>query len=193
MIVSKKWRAVFLKQIYILLSRTGTVPSKMIYFFTRKHFTHASISLAPQTDCFYSYARRRLHNCLIAGLVRENVHTEVFKMFENGECALYSLEVSDESYDKIAELINHYWSEYDKCTYKFSAIIPMWLGIKQRLNYKMTCSQFVASLIQKSNAYELPKHPSLMHPTDFLQIKEMTLLYTGKIKDCHFPCATKDA
>ena len=92
-----------MKQVYILLSRTGTVPSKIIHFFTRKHFTHAAISLLPQTDSFYSYARRRLHNCLIAGLVRENVHTEVYKMFENGECALYSLEVSDESYQKISE------------------------------------------------------------------------------------------
>ncbi len=181
-----------MKQIYILLSRTGTVPSKMIYFFTRKHFTHASISLLPQTDSFYSYARRRLHNYLIAGLVREDVHTEVFKMFENGECALYSLEVSEESYDKMSELIDYYWNSYDKCTYKFSAIIPMWLGIKQKLKYKMTCSQFVATLIDKSNAYKLPKHPSLMHPTDFLQINEMKLLYRGKIKDCHFPCLNRE-
>ena len=176
-----------MKQIYILLSRTGTVPSKMIHFFTRKNFTHASISLVPQTDKFYSYARRRLHNCLIAGLICENVHTEVFKLFENGECALYSLDISDESYNKISELISFYWNEYDKCKYKFSAIIPMWLGIKQKLKFKMTCSQFVASLIQNSNAYNLPKHPSLMHPNDFLQIKEMKLIYQGKIKDCYFP------
>ena len=177
-----------MKQVYILLSRTGTVPSKIIHFFTRKHFTHAAISLLPQTDSFYSYARRRLHNCLIAGLVRENVHTEVYKMFENGECALYSLEVSDESYQKISELIEDHWSKYDECKYKFSAILPMWFGIKQNLKYKMTCSQFVASLLHRSNACVLPNHPSLVHPNDFLQIEGLTLLYRGKIKDCHFPC-----
>ena len=180
---------IYLKEIYILLSRTGTFPSKAIYFFTKRKYTHASIATEPQTDKFYSYARRRLYNFLIAGLTAEDVHTGVFGRFAEGECALFSLEVSDEHFEKIKKLSEHYWANYDKCKYKFSAIIPMWLGIKHKLKYKMTCSQFVASLLHDSGAVALPRPPSLMHPSDFLNIPGMKMIYSGKIKNCHFPAS----
>ena len=181
-----------MKKIYILLSRTGTAPSKLIYLFTRKKYTHASIALEPSTDKFYSYARRRLHNFMVAGFIHEDTQSGVFNLFSEGSCELFSLEVSEESYEKIKELIQLHDDNYDKCTYKFSSFISMPLHIKRKLDFKLACSQFVAKMLYESGACELPKHPSLMHPTDFTHIDKIKSIYVGKIKDCHFPEASEE-
>lgn len=180
-----------MKQVYILLSRTGTFPSKLIYLFTRKKYTHASIALEPATDKFCSYGRRRIHNVLVAGLIREDVHSGLFALFKNGTCELFSLEVDDESYVKLSELVNYHFDNYDKCKYKFSAFMTMPLRVERELDLKLVCSQFVAKLLHESGACTLPKHPALMHPTDFMDIDNIKSIYVGKIKDCHFPDEVK--
>ena len=176
-----------MKQVYILLSRTGTVPSKAIHLFTRKKYTHASISILPAVDKFYSYGRRRLHNIFVGGFISEDINNGVFARFSEGDCELFALDISNESYHKIEKLLTFYIDNYDKCTYNFKAIVPMYIGIEQKLKLKMTCSQFVATLLDFSGACVLPRHRSLMHPVDFLKIKEMRSIYKGKIKNCHFP------
>ena len=180
-----------MKQVYILLSRTGSIPSNLIYLFTRKKYTHVSISLEPAEDKFCSYGRRRLHNVLVGGLIRENIHGGLFELFEDCVCELFSIEVEDEAYEKLAQLMKFHFDNYDKCKYKFSAIMAMTLGKEKELKLKLVCSQFVAKLLHDSGACALPKHPSLMHPSDFLSIPNMKSIYVGKIKDCHFPVDIK--
>ena len=175
-----------MKQVYILLSRTGSIPSKLIHMFSQKKYTHASISLDPTTNKFYSYGRRRLNNVFVAGLIREDIRGGLFKKFPDSPCELLELQISDESYFKIKELIDFHFENYGKCTYKFSAFVTMPLNVKQDLKLKLVCSQFVAKLLSESGACELPKHPALMHPIDFLYIDKIKSVYIGKIKDCHF-------
>ena len=103
----------YLKKIYILLSRSGSFPSRLIHALTGKKYTHASISLEPNDDKFYSYGRRRSNNFLVGGLIRESLSDGIFKRFSKGTAALFSLEVSAESYDKIKELIDYYFENYN--------------------------------------------------------------------------------
>ena len=176
-----------MKKVYILLSRTGTFPSKLIYLFTRKKYTHASIALEPAADKFYSYGRRRLHNVFVAGFIHENVHSGVFELFKEGSCELFMLEVPDESYAKIKELVDFHTDNYDKCKYRYSVFMTMPMGIENKLDLKLACSQFVAKMLYESDACKLPKPPSLMHPTDFMSIDNVKSIYSGKIKDFRFP------
>ena len=176
-----------MKKVYILLSKTGSLPSRTIHLFTNKKYTHASISLTASPDGFCSYGRRYLHNFLIGGLIHEDVRKGIYKIFDNADCELLEIPVNDESYSKLSSLVDMHFDNYTKCRYKFSAIIPMLLGIKQELKFKMTCSQFVAKLLFESNSCKLPRHPSLMLPVDFLSIENISSIYTGKIKDIKLP------
>ncbi len=175
-----------MKKIYILLSSTGTLPARAVRLFTRREYSHVSIALVPSREKFYSYARRKLRNPLIGGLVEENTQGGVFGLYPNGKCQLLEMEVEDCVYDGIAKLLEFYFENYDKCKYNFSAIIPMALGIEHKLKFKMTCSQFVATLLENTGACILPKHSSLMRPCDFLQISSAKIVFTGELKDLYF-------
>ena len=94
-----------MKQVYILLTKTDTVTSRIVHTFTRGTYTHAALALTPETDKFYSYARRRLYNFLIGGVINENVNTFVYARFPDSNCALFELDVSDEDYERIKGLL----------------------------------------------------------------------------------------
>ena len=181
-----------MKQVYILLSRTETLPSRVIHSATGGSFTHASIALTPETDRFYSYARRKLHNALNAGLLVENVHKFVFALYPDCHCRLYAVEVSDQSYQKIQSHLAHFMNHYKKAKYNFAGIVPLRMGIRWRRKFRLTCSQFVALMLSNAKEIQLPKDPYLMLPNDFLKIKNMKLIYDGTLSNCSFGAVKKE-
>ncbi len=179
-----------MKDIYILLTKTGTIPARMIHVFKGGTFTHTSLSMTPSTDCLYSYARRKINNPLIAGLITENIHTEVFAMYPNCHCALYKLRVSDVAYDRMVREITHYMNNYKRAKYNFLGLVPLALGIRIKRKFRLTCSQFVAVILDKSREIELPKDPYIMLPNDFKDISGIELVYDGMLKDCKISVPT---
>ncbi len=175
-----------MKQVYVLLAKTQTVTSKIVHTFTHGSYTHASLALVPETDKFYSYARRRLYNFLIGGIIQENIHTFVFARFPEDICALFEIDVSDEDYERIKEWVDFCMDNYDICTYNFIGAALMRMGIIFRRKYKFTCSQFVAYSLSRAEGIKLPKDPYLMFPHDFPKIEGLRKIYEGKIKDCNF-------
>ncbi|MBQ8849927.1 MAG: hypothetical protein IJ011_06335 [Clostridia bacterium] len=175
-----------MKQVYVLLSRTDTVTSRIVHAFTHGTYTHASLAITPETDSFYSYARRRLYNFLIGGIIKEDVNSFVFARFPNSNCALFELDVSDGDYERIKGQVDFCLDNYDRATYSFAGAALMRLGIIWRRKYKFTCSQFVAICLAQAEGITLPKDPYLMLPHDFVKIAGMRKIYEGKIKDCNF-------
>ena len=180
----QKKEGVKIKTVYILLTRTGTLPSRLIHSFVRGKYTHASLAIRPRTDEFYSFARRTLRNPLNAGFIIEDIHTFVFSKYPDSDCAVYSLEVSDDAYERLENTINKFVSNPRRYNYNFLGLLPAKLGIEFNRKYHYTCSQFVATLLHSSGAVALPKPPSLMMPCDFLKIPNITPVYEGKLKNC---------
>ena len=176
-----------MKQIYLLFSKTKTLPSRLIFAIKGGKFTHVSLSLLPDTNEFYSYARRKIHNPLIGGFIVENIHSGILAKYPDSICSIYSLEVTDEIYENIENEIQKYKDNYDKAKYNLLGFCFLAFGIRWKRKYKLTCSQFVAVILDKTTTVQLPKDPYLMLPNDFLKIKELHLVYNGKISDCTIP------
>ena len=56
--------------VYIVLTHTGTIPSRLIRIFTRYEYTHVSISLDRNLEHLYSFARKAKYNFFNAGFCR---------------------------------------------------------------------------------------------------------------------------
>ena len=173
-----------MKKFYILLSRTNTIPARVIRKTTGAHYSHTSFSLYPKTDHFYSYARRHKNLPIFSGFISENIHTKVFAKYPNSPCALYEIAVSDETYCKAKKLLKYFINHRKQATYSFLGAYAMPLGIPLKRMNKFTCSQFVAFILYYSGACELPKDPYLMMPDDFSDIKNAKLIYEGELKNC---------
>lgn len=176
-----------MKKIYILLTRTDTIPARIIRKFVKGEFSHTSISFLPRTDKFYSFARRKINNPMFAGFISEDIHTKVFAKYPNAHSALYCLDVEDDAYERATDIIRDFREHRKEATYSFVGAVGMKIGLKIKRGYKFTCSQFVAFVISASGAAALPKDPYLMMPCDFMLIEGIKLIYDGPLKDCVIP------
>lgn len=173
-----------MKKIYFLLSRTNTVPARVIRVFAKGEFSHVSVALYPRTDKLYSYARRHINNPLFAGFISEDIHTKVFARYPDAHCAVYELEVSDEGYERAKKLIRYFRNHRKEATYNFLGAFLVKIGLPIKRKHKFTCSQFAAFLLHYTGDVTLPKDPYLMLPNDFPKIKNVKLIFDGALKDC---------
>ena len=86
-----------MKTIYILLTRSGTLLSKLVYAATGASYTHTSMAFDAELSCLYSSTRKNGYTMFPAGPSKEYLNKGVFRLRDDAPCALYALEVSDEA------------------------------------------------------------------------------------------------
>ena len=87
-----------MKTIYILLTRSGTLLSKLVYAATGASYTHASMAFDAELSCLYSSTRKNGYTMFPAGPSKEYLNKGVFRLRDDAPCVLYALEVSKETY-----------------------------------------------------------------------------------------------
>lgn len=171
-----------MKEIYIILTYTGTVLSKLIRIATKDEFSHVSISLDQNLSEMYSFGRINPYNPFFGGFVHESPLNGTFKRFEKTTYSkIYTLKVNDEQYKILQERLNKMWM--NNKIYKFN-ILGL-IGAKFR--YKVTrknsyyCAEFIKQLMDEALINN--NLPQVAKPDDFKNIKDINLCYCGMLKD----------
>ena len=173
------------KDIYIIFSKTGTMFSNVISFFTKKEFAHTSISLDPTFQTMYSFGRINPTYVLPAGFVEENLYSGVFSMFPESKCLIYKISVTTEQYISLKAYIDRFLSDKSKYKYSILGTATTLFNVPHKRENYYFCSQFVAEALIESGIYETDKLPELIKPMDLLELKNKTLVYKGKINEHH--------
>lgn len=170
-----------MKNIYIILTRSTSVPSRLIRHITGETYTHASIAFDDNIHSMYSFARKNASFPLPAGLVEEHIDSGFYLNQSNIPCALLSMQVSERKYFALKSKVFNMFCRANE--YKYSIIGLLFCNFKIPLELPgfFFCSQFVAKLLYECDIVSLPKKPSLMHPADFLEIKQFTQVFEGKL------------
>lgn len=170
-----------MKRIFIVLTYTGTIPAKVIRFWTKKKYSHVSISLDESLTRMYSFARLGEYNIFNAGFLHEYINKGIFKKFKNTDALIGYLEVSNRQYKKIENEIVEMEKERDK--YKFNIKGFLAVAFKKRIirkNY-FYCAEFVRYVLDE--AYIDTELPEIIIPTDFQKMKNLNFIYKGKLRD----------
>ena len=170
-----------MKKIYILLTKTGTVPSKIIGKLSRARFSHASLSIDNEFTDMFSFGRKGM-KVFPGGFAKENLRTRVLKKYEDCPCEVISMEVTDENYEKIKNKALYFSDNKDLFGYSYIGIFACWCRIKLKFKNRYFCSQCVSEILKAGNV-QLPYDPLLMRPMDFMKIKDIKKEYLGTIKD----------
>ena len=170
-----------MKKIYVLLTKTGTVPSKIIGKLSRARFSHASLSIDNEFTDMFSFGRKGM-KVFPGGFAKENLRTRVLKKYENCPCEVISMEVTDENYEKIKNKALYFSDNKDLFGYSYIGIFACWCRIKLKFKNRYFCSQCVSEILKAGNV-QLPYDPLLMRPMDFMKIKDIKKEYLGTVKD----------
>ena len=145
--------------IFVLLMQTGTSVAKVLQFFTRKPYNHASVALDLTLEEMYSFCRNHIHFPLPAGFNQEIV----------GEGTLGRFLV-----------IPYFKNHRSMFSYNVLGLGTTFLRIRWSRKHKLHCSQFVATLLAQSGV-RLNKPLSLHTPDDLRYISDAHLIYRGEL------------
>lgn len=166
--------------IYIIVTQTGTVISRIIKFFTRKPYNHSSISTDLALSDMYSFCRNYSFSPLPAGFNREIVGEGTFGLYSFIPCEVYRVPVTAEQKEAYLRILNHFKKYRKIYSYNLMGLwsIPFRIHIERK--NKFVCSQFVAYIMRESGM-ELHK-PVCMHaPEDLRHLPNVTLIYKGEL------------
>lgn len=171
------------RKIFVVLTQTGAITSKVLHCFTKAEYNHVSISTEEDLSEMYSFARRWKYYPLCGGFVKESPSTGVFGAFPKTKCAVISLDVSAERYEAIKKHLAEMYERRRKYGYNWIGLflVPFKKRIRRKRHY--FCSEFVKEVLVRFGLAEEAQFPYITTPIDFLNIFRDKVVYFGKLKD----------
>lgn len=156
-----------MKEINILLTKYSDWISSLVYHVCGRSYTHASLSLEEEPGKYYSFNYR--------GFAVETLEKHRKRGVKHSCC--YQIQVTEAAYKNIQEIISRFLEEKDSYRYTRFGVLCCVLHIPLHWERHYFCSQFVAELLERSNAVPMRKTPSLFMPNDFIELIEEHLPY----------------
>ena len=94
------------QHVFIVISQTGTLLSRLLKLVTKAEYNHASISLVPDLHTMYSFGRKNAYNPFLAGFVTESARFGTFKRFSKTRIRVLDIAVTEEQYQAIQRRIS---------------------------------------------------------------------------------------
>lgn len=170
-----------MKKIYIVLSFTGTILSRIVKVYTRKEYSHVSISLDRDLNYMYSFGRLNPYIPFWGGFVQESPNYGTFKRFKNTKTKIYSMEVSDEDYIKIKEAIENVANNRKNYRFNVMGLIAVMAHYHLKREKCFYCAEFVKHVLN-SSSLEIDL-PEVIKPEDFQKLDNMDVVYIGKLSE----------
>ncbi len=169
-----------MKKVYIVLTYTGTILSKLVRGYTNDYYAHVSIALDKELKEMYSFGRLNPYIPFIGGFVHESVNYGTFKRFYKTKTKIYSLEVNEEQYEKICNIIDDI--NENKHSYKFNVLGLFLAAINLKIKREKCfyCAEFVKYVLDSSSLDV--NLPDVVRPNDFNYLENAKEIYTGVLK-----------
>ena len=151
------------KEVYILLTKTRTVPSRVIHFFKRMPYVHVSIALDENLHELYSFARKTVHNPFNCGFIDEDINSGIL-------------------YRDIEKAIEIFKADREKYKYNYLGVLSIYFHLGFERKYKYFCSQFVDKVLQMGGVDLFDKKPSKVIPDDFRNCDKLEKTFEGKLQ-----------
>jgi hypothetical protein len=171
------------ENIFVLLTDTGTLFTRLIKGFTGAPYNHASIVLDENMEEVFSFGRKRANNPLIAGFVKEDVYEGTFRQFPDTRCALLRIAVTGEQRANVIKIVREFEKNEHLYSYNLIGLVGVLLDWDLRTTHSYFCSQFVAETMRQSGIPVCNRPSTLVTPNDFLNHNQFHVVYEGLLYD----------
>ncbi len=171
------------QSVFILLTNTGTLFTRMIQLYTKAPYNHASISFDRELHELYSFGRKHPSNPLNGGFVKENIKTGTYSKYPNTTCVIYELKVTPREVEKMKRVLNIFIRSSPKYGYNLLGVIGVALQEPVEFSNSYFCSQFVAEILHRSGIKLWNKLPALVTPNDLRESERLRIVYEGRLRE----------
>lgn len=171
-----------MQKIYIVLTHTGTLLSNLIKLYTKNDYSHVSLAFDEDLNEMYSFGRIYTYNAFVGGFVREYLDSGTFKRFKNTTTSVYELEVSDIQYKEIKNKVVMMYEKRREYKFNFIGVFFVMFHKKIKRKNALYCAEFVKYALASGDV-DMKYLPDVIKPEDFKKVKDVKLIYKGKLKD----------
>lgn len=173
-----------MKNIYLVLTHTGTSFSKLIRRHTGNTYNHISISLREDLEEMYSFGRLNPYIFFWGGFVIESPRKGTFKRFNKTIAKVLELPVTDEAYAIIENYIQQFIADKKTFGYNFLGILKARNNVNYQKSYrKFYCSQFVNYLLVCARVIPELHFGNVVTPECFCSLENVTVRYEGLMRE----------
>ena len=170
------------QKVYIVLSQTGTILSRILKLVTRAPYNHSSIALTEDLQTMYSFGRKNPYNPFLGGFVQESPAYGTFKRFKNTKVMVLETEISADTYSELGQLIQQMLAEQTRYHYNYWGLFLAALRIPVKKRNSYYCSEFVKAMLLRMNLPGAEEIPDIVKPMHFLTVPHK-MVYVGKLQD----------
>ena len=168
-----------MKKIYIITTFTGTFLSSLIKNIIKTPYAHVSLALNEDLKPMYAFGRLNPKTPIFAGFVEENVNQGLYEIRSNTMCRVYSLEITQNQYDKLIENIKVVSDNRKSYDYDVKALMYLSINRPRKRENKYVCSNFVADMLEKSDIDLFTEPAYKVRPNDYYDKPQLELIYEG--------------
>lgn len=159
------------KKIYVLFTQYPGRDAKLLMWRTKFPYTHTSVGLEEDMDTFYTFISK--------GFLVEKVTRYEKPKRPSFPCALYEIDVSEETYNRVKEKVLSFKENKANLKYSTLGLVGSFIGIPFKRENHYFCSQFVAEVLQECGIVKLKKRSSLYLAKDISKLEELKLVFEG--------------
>ncbi len=171
------------KYIYVVISQTGTLMSKVIQGSTKSKYCHSSISLQPSLETMYSFGRRYMFTPLFGGYIKESPDGGIFKRYPKTEVVVLRFLVTEKCYAEIKTYLEEMYENKKRHKYNYIGAFLATFGKKFHRKRNFYCSEFVRDTLLKFEVCPKNSMPEVVIPSDFLKAFDDKKVYSGDLHE----------
>lgn len=171
------------RYVYIVISQTGTILSRIIKVLTHKEYNHASISLKDDLSIMYSFGRKHPYNPFLGRFVIESPNFGTFKRFSNTKILLLRVYMGEEEYQRLSDILNLMIENSKNYKYNYLGLYFAAINICHKSPNRYYCSEFVKELLVRSNVNGARELENIVHPMNFIGLPNAKEVYCGKLRE----------
>ena len=169
-------------KIYLILSQTGTMLSRIIKARTKAEFCHSSLGLVKDLSEMYSFGRKIPWFAFWGTFVKESPHYGTFKRFKNTEVRVLEVEVGEEKYAEIHDYVMNMFENKKKYHYNYLGLYLAAVKIARKKKDCFYCSEFVAHVLTECGVVDKDFFDPIIEPIAFLGVPHREI-YRGKLQE----------
>lgn len=169
--------------IYLVVTKTNTLLSRLIGIATGSLYTHVSIALDEQLEEMYSFGRIHAYNPVWGGFVMESPEFGTFKRFQDTKVKLLKIDITKEQYVQVEEILRDMYANREKYHYNYIGLATAYFEIPWKQDRCYYCSEFVREILVRTGIMKEEDFNPVVKPNDFAFLDVGTKIYEGNLQE----------
>lgn len=168
-------------KIYVVLTKSPTILSRLICLFSGDRYTHASLAFDRELDYMFSFGRRWARNPFVGCLLHERIESGLFGNVATMPCVILELTITREQYLEARRITRKMLRRHRTYRYNYFGLLFNAINRGYETKNSFFCSEFVYHILYEAAICDLKMPRSRIHPQDFF-LCDCRIVYEGDLK-----------